>query len=94
MMQHTRIRSYPDSLSGIHQSPCRDDVRREAQHRLHASGYIKYKARALATGADIPFAIHHFAEELNLVAERLSALRPIPDDFQSDSHWPTLDSAH
>ena len=70
--------------------PCRDDVRQEAQRRLNASGYTRARARALATGSAIPEAIRHFALQVNYVADALSALAPIPQDFQSDKYWPVL----
>jgi hypothetical protein len=92
MMQHVRFRVVGGyAAEAARQWPCRDDVRQEAQRRINASGYIRYRAKALATGAMIPDAIRHFALQANYVAETLSALKPIPEDFQSDAYWPTLE---
>jgi hypothetical protein len=95
MMQHIRFRlvggtSAPEAW----QWPCRDDVRQEAQRRLNACGYTRHRARALATGIDMPDAVSHFALQVNFVVETLTALKPIPQDFQSDIYWPVFDSAH
>ncbi|RYH08618.1 MAG: hypothetical protein EON57_05320 [Alphaproteobacteria bacterium] len=95
MMQHVRFRlvggsSTPDAW----QWPCRDDVRQEAQRRLNNSGYSRHRARALATGTDMPECFVHFALQVNFVVDKLTALKPIPQDFQSDIYWPVFDSAH
>lgn len=74
--------------------PCREDVRHEGQRRLNATGYTRHRARALATGADIPEAILYFALQIEFVIEKLTALKPIPEDFQSDIYWPMLDAEH
>jgi hypothetical protein len=95
MMQHIRFRIVggTSTLEAL-QWPCRDDVRQEAQRRLNASGYTRCRARALATGADMPEAMRHFALQVNFVVDKLTTLRPIPQDFQSDTYWPVSDSAH
>lgn len=74
--------------------PCRDDVRKEAQRRLNASGYTRHRARSLATGADMPDAMRHFALQVNYVVDTLTALKPIPQDYQSDIYWPVAGSPH
>jgi hypothetical protein len=92
MMQHVRFRVVGgNSAVEARLWPCRDDVRQEAQRRIHASGYTRARARALATGAVIPETIRHFALQVNYVADALAALTPIPQDFQSDSYWPMLE---
>ncbi|WP_258158855.1 hypothetical protein [Rhizobium sp. TH2] len=89
MMQHVRFRVVGGfAAEAARRWPCRDDVRQEAQRRINASGYTRYRAKALATGAMIPDAIRHFALQVNYVAEALSVLQPIPEDFQSDAYWP------
>lgn len=72
--------------------PCREDVRLEAQRRLNASGYTRQRGRALATGTLIPDAMRNFAMQVAFVAEKLTALKPIPQDFQSDIYWPTVET--
>lgn len=95
MMQHIRFRvGGNDSAAKGHRWPCRDDVRQEAQRRLNVSGYNRHRARALATGTDMPEAIRHFALQIALVSEKLTLQKPIPEDYQSDVHWPALDSEH
>lgn len=95
MMQHIRFRVVGGtSVAEARRWPCREDVRLEAQRRLNASGYTRHRARALATGAEIPETIRHFALQINFVADQLTALKPIPQDFQSDLYWPALDVEH
>jgi len=92
MMQHVRFRVVGGyAAEGVRWWPCRDDVRQEAQRRINASGYTRYRAKALATGAVIPDTIRHFVLQINYVTEALASLKPIPEDFQSDAYWPTLD---
>jgi hypothetical protein len=94
MTQHVRFRVVGGyAAEATRQWPCRDDVRQEAQRRINASGYTRYRAKALATGVMIPDAIRHFALQVNYVAEALSVLKPIPEDFQSDVYWPAIDRA-
>ena len=95
MMQHMRFRIVAGtSTVEARRWPCREDVRLEAQRRLNASGYTRHRARALATGADIPETVRHFALQVNFVVEKLTSLKPIPQDFQSDIYWPVLDAEH
>lgn len=95
MMQHMRFRvvgGHP--ATEARQWPCREDVKLEGRRRLNASGYMRHRARALATGADIPDAFRHYALQIGFVVEKLVLLKPIPEDFQSDIYWPTLDAEH
>ena len=94
-MQHIRFRVV-GGLSAVEalRWPCREDVRLEAQRRLNASGYTRHRARALATGVDIPETIRHYASQINFVIEKLTALKPIPQDFQADTYWPSLEAEH
>jgi hypothetical protein len=93
MMQHMRFRVVGDhSTMEARRWPCREDVRLEAQRRLNASGYTRHRARALATGRDIPDAMRNFAMQVAFVSEKLAALKPIPQNFQSDLYWPTLET--
>jgi hypothetical protein len=95
MMQHYRFRVVGGtSTVEARQWPCRDDVRQEAQRRLNASGYSRYRAKALATGTEIPEPIHHFALQIGFVVEKLTSIKPIPDDFRSDVYWPVLEPKH
>jgi hypothetical protein len=94
MMQHIRFRVVAGTVVEARQWPCREDVRLEAQRRLNASGYTRHRARSLATGAEIPQTIRHYAVQINFVADTLIALKPIPQDFQSDIYWPTLEAEH
>jgi len=92
MMQHVRFRVVGGhAADGARRWPCRDDIHREAQRRINASGYTRHRAKSLATGAMIPDTIRHFVLQVNYVTEALAALKPIPEDFQSDAYWPTLD---
>lgn len=95
MMQHIRFRVGGQVSTGQAQRwPCRDDVRQEAQRRLNASGYNRHRARALATGKDMPEAIHDYALEIALVSEKLIMQKPIPEDYQSNTYWPALRAEH
>jgi hypothetical protein len=91
MMQHIRFRVVGGQATPeARQWPCREDVRLEAQRRLNASGYMRHRARSLATGADLPEPFRDFALQVAFVAEKLTSLKPIPHDFQSDLYWPTV----
>lgn len=95
MTQHMRFRIVGGySAGGARRWPCREDVRQEAQRRLNAAGYTRHRARALATGVDIPEAMRNFALQVGFVVEKLTLLKPIPEDFQSDIYWPTLEAEH
>ncbi|MBX9454860.1 MAG: hypothetical protein KL863_01835 [Rhizobium sp.] len=95
MMQHIRFRVVGGhSTVEARQSPCREDVRLEAQRRLNAAGFTRYRARALATGADIPETVRHYALQIDFVIKKLTALKPIPQDFQLDIYWPVLEAEH
>jgi hypothetical protein len=95
MMQHVRFRVVGGSSAvEARRWPCREDVRLEAQRRLNASGYTRHRARSLATGTDIPDPVKHFALQINFVVEKLTLLKPIPQDFQSDIYWPALQAEH
>ena len=85
MTQHMRFRIVGGYSAGeARRWPCREDVRQEAQRRLNAAGYTRHRARALATGVDIPEAMRNFALQVGFVVEKLTLLKPIPEDFQSD----------
>lgn len=94
MMQHTRFRIVAGTVADARQWPCREDVRLEAQRRLNVAGYTRYRARSLATGVEIPETIRNYALQINFVSDKLTALKPIPHDFQSDIYWPVLDNEH
>ena len=94
MMQHMRFRIVAGTAAEARRWPCREDVRQEAQRRLNASGYTRHRARSLATGAEIPAPIRNYALQVNFVIDTLTALKPIPHDFQSDIYWPVLDKEH
>jgi hypothetical protein len=73
--------------------PCKSDVSQEAERRLQAVGYPKWRNREAATGIPMPREIKYLAMQIDYVAEALSALSSIPKDFRSDIYWPASEAA-
>ncbi|WP_026613766.1 MULTISPECIES: hypothetical protein [Ensifer] len=65
-------------------------IRDEAERRIRASGYDQWRVRSLATGAPIPNSIRYLKMQIDLVAEKLGQLNPIPHDFTDDKYWPAV----
>ncbi|WP_275788760.1 hypothetical protein [Pararhizobium gei] len=63
-------------------------VRVEALRRLKEAGYEQYRVRSMATGQPIPRELKHFQMQIDLVAEKLAGLCPIPTDYTEDLYWP------
>lgn len=72
--------------------PTAQDVRGEAERRLRQAGWDRWQARSAATGCAMPRDLHYMAIQIGYVAEALSRLATIPDDFRSDSYWPRFTS--
>jgi len=75
-----------------HLRPDHEDVRREAERRLGASGYHRSRVREFAVGVPIPSPIKYLAMQIEFAAEAICRLDPIPVDFHSDLYWPTLEN--
>jgi hypothetical protein len=73
--------------------PGRADVSREAERRLQVVGYPKWRNREAATGIPMPREIKYLAMQIGYVAEALSELSIIPQDFRSDIYWPASEAA-
>jgi hypothetical protein len=71
-------------------TPTLGDVKREAERRIRASGYEDWRVREFATGAAMPQALRYLQMQINFVVEAISRLEKIPQDFYSDTYWPTL----
>jgi len=69
-------------------TPTQRDVEREAERRLNALGYPKWRNRRALTNMPIPREIEYPAMQIRYVAEVLSGLVDIPADFRSDIYWP------
>jgi hypothetical protein len=69
--------------------PSARDVRLEAERRLRLLGYDRLRNTERATGSAMPRAVHYLALQITFVADKLTALPSIPDDFRSDRYWPT-----
>lgn len=68
--------------------PTSDDVRREAERRIHASGYDDWRIRELATGASMPIEIRYLRMQIEYTAQAIARFVKIPADFASDNYWP------
>ena len=68
--------------------PTADDVRREAERRIHASGYDDWRLRELATGAPMPIEIRYLRMQIEYAAQAIARFVKIPIDFASDNYWP------
>jgi hypothetical protein len=77
----------PADLAGDYM-PSRDDVLREAERRIKASGYETWHNRETLTGMPVPREIRYLALQIGYVAEAIGRLADIPADFRSDSYWP------
>lgn len=73
-----------DGLAG----PTAEDVRREAERRIHACGYDDLRIRELATGAPIPIEIRYLRMQIEYAAQAIARFIKIPTDFTSDNYWP------
>lgn len=71
---------------GVH--PTKDDVRKEAERRIHASGYDDWRVRELATGASMPIEIRYLRMQIEYAAQAIARFVNIPADFASDNYWP------
>jgi hypothetical protein len=75
-----------------HRRPEHEDVRREAERRLGASGYHRSRVMEFAIGVPMPSSLRYLAMQIEYAAEAICRLDRIPADFDSDLYWPMLDS--
>nr|WP_250807663.1 hypothetical protein [Neorhizobium tomejilense] len=61
----------------------------EASRRRVASGVETARTREAITGQPMPRELRNLALRMDVVAAKLVALRPIPEDFASDIYWPS-----
>jgi hypothetical protein len=71
-------------------TPSRNDVRAEAARRLKAIGYEDWRVREFVTGISMPSALKYLRMQIDFVAETISHLERIPEDFRSDTYWPSV----
>lgn len=71
--------------------PDYEDVRREAERRLGASGYRRSRVMEFAVGVPMPSSLRYLAMQIEFAAEAICRLDRIPADFRSDLYWPGLD---
>ena len=71
-------------------TPSGNDVRAEAARRLKAIGYEDWRVREFVTGASMPSALKYLRMQIDFVAETISRLERIPEDFRSDTYWPSV----
>lgn len=69
-------------------APTQEDVLREAERRIKAIGYDRWRNREAATGIPVPREIKYLAMQIGYVAEAIGRLADIPADFHSDVYWP------
>jgi hypothetical protein len=70
--------------------PALGDVMAEAARRIQASGYEDWRVREFVTGGSMPPALKYLRMQIEFVAEALLRLDPIPEDFRSDTYWPSF----
>ncbi|MBP1847992.1 hypothetical protein J2046_006277 [Rhizobium petrolearium] len=68
--------------------PTQEDVLREAERRIRAIGYDRWRNREAVTGIPVPREIRYLAMQIGYVAEAIGRLADIPADFHSDVYWP------
>ncbi|MEQ1409343.1 hypothetical protein ABK249_31030 [Neorhizobium sp. Rsf11] len=68
--------------------PTQEDVLREAERRIRAIGYDRWRNREAVTGIPAPREIKYLAMQIGYVAEAIGKLADIPADFHSDVYWP------
>ncbi|MGF9562047.1 hypothetical protein [Neorhizobium sp. JUb45] len=68
--------------------PTSEDVRKEAERRIHASGYDDWRVRELATGTPMPIEIRYLRMQIEYAAQAIARFVKIPADFASDNYWP------
>lgn len=68
--------------------PTKDDVRKEAERRIHACGYDDWRVRELATGAPMPIEVRYLRMQIEYAAQAIARFVKIPADFTSDNYWP------
>jgi len=66
-----------------------EDVEAEARRRLRAIGIDEWRMREFVSGLPMPADIRHFEQQIELAAQALSRLSPIPADYAADIYWPT-----
>ncbi|SMF65390.1 hypothetical protein SAMN02982989_3353 [Xaviernesmea oryzae] len=69
-------------------APSLEDVLREAERRIEATGYESWRNRETLTGIPVPREIRYLAMQIGYVAEAIGRLTDIPADFRSDIYWP------
>lgn len=75
-----------------HRRPDHEDVRREAERRLGASGCHRSRVMEFAVGVPMPSSLRYLAMQIEFAAEAICRLDRIPVDFDSDLYWPKLDN--
>jgi hypothetical protein len=68
--------------------PTEEDVRKEAERRIHACGYDDWRIRELATGTPMPLEIRYLRMQIEYAAQAIARFVKIPADFASDNYWP------
>lgn len=75
-------------VTGRADMPTPEDVRKEAERRIHASGYDDWRIRELATGAPMPIEIRYLRMQIEYAAQAIARFIKIPTDYASDGYWP------
>ena len=68
--------------------PTAEDVRKEAERRIHVSGYDDWRIWELATGKPMPVEIRYLRMQIEYASQAIARFVKIPADFTSDSYWP------
>jgi hypothetical protein len=82
------LSALPDATAKECDTPARDDVMREAQRRVIATGFETWRNREMLTGIPVPRDVSYRAMQIRFAAEAIGGLARIPADFRSDIYWP------
>jgi hypothetical protein len=66
------------------------EVASEARQRKAALGLDEWQLREFITGAPVPANIRQACREIDLAADCLGRMSPIPTNFDDDVYWPRV----
>ncbi len=82
------VRAPLPDMASENRAPTLEDITREAERRIAATGMDKWRNREALTGMPVPRETRYLAMQIGYVAEVLGRLAVIPEDFRSDIYWP------
>lgn len=88
LVGETREWSEPGTVpsSGLKVHPA--DIEAEARRRKGALRLDEWRMREYVTGSPVPERVHQLCRQIDLAAEAIARISPIPCDFRDDIYWP------